>query len=80
MAKPIQTNDQTESDPRDNDTVHRAHAAGTGRENAASSGDPQPHVPDGDTGDPTRDSWSDIDEGKVQTAKEEMPAPGPATR
>ena len=73
--KPPQTNDQCENNPRDPDNVHRVHATGTGRENVASSGDPQPHVPDGDVGDPTRDSWEEIDEGKVQTAKEEMPSP-----
>lgn len=75
MAKPPQTNDQLENNPRDPDNIHRAHAAGTGREHEAASGDPQPHVPEGDAGDPTRDSWEQIDESKVQTAKEEMPSP-----
>jgi hypothetical protein len=75
MAKPPQTNDPIESDPHDPDNVHRQHAAGTGRENEAASGDPQPHVPEGDNGDPTRDKWERLDESRVQTSKEEMPAP-----
>lgn len=76
MSKPEQTNDPHQSDPKvQPDNVHRAHATGTGREDEASSGDPQPHVPKGHKGDPTHDTWQQIDEEKVQTAKEEMPSP-----
>jgi hypothetical protein len=75
MAKPLQTNDAIESDPHDPDNVHRTHAAGTGRENEANSGDPQPHVSQGHKGDPTHDTWQQIDEDRVQTTKEEHPAP-----
>jgi hypothetical protein len=76
MTKPEPTNDPLQSDPHQQpDNVHRAHAAGTGREDEAASGDPQPRVPRGDKGDPTHDTWQQIDESKVQTVKEEMPAP-----
>lgn len=75
MSKPPQTNDQLESDPHDPDNIHRTHAAGTGREEEATSGDPQPHVPRGEKGDPTHDTWQQLDEGKVQTVKEELPSP-----
>jgi hypothetical protein len=75
MSKPIPTNDPIESDPHVPDNVHRAHAAGTGREEEAASGDPQPHIPRGHKGDPTHDTWQQLDEERVQTVKEEMPAP-----
>lgn len=75
MSKPVQTNDPVESPPESPDNVHRTHAAGTGREREAASGDPQPHVFKGDKGDPTHDTWQQIDEERVQTVKEEMPAP-----
>jgi hypothetical protein len=80
MSKPIQTNDPIESAADERDNVHRKHAAGTGREDEAASGDPQPHVPPEEKGDPTHDTWQQIDEEKVQTAKEEMPAPDKANQ
>lgn len=75
MSKPIQTNDPIESPPDDRGNVHRVHAMGTGREDKAASGDPQPHIPLGQKGDPTHDTWQQIDEDRVQTTREEYPAP-----
>lgn len=80
MSKPLVTNDPVDNPSDDRDNVHRTHAAGTGRENEAASGDPQPHVPDGHAGDPTHDTWQQIDEDRVQTTKEEHPAPGKANQ
>jgi hypothetical protein len=78
MSKPLITNDPIESPRHDPDNVHRAHAVGTGREDKAASGDPQPHVPDGRESDPTHDTWQQLDEDRVQTTKEEHPAPAKA--
>lgn len=63
MAKPAVTNDPHQPDPSMPSCPVDSHRK------------TQTPVPNGDKGDPTRDTWQEISGDKVQTRREEMPAP-----